>query len=85
LLADRGRHREHAGIAAGHDGDVGALRGMAQGVASAHSFFAIVGRMAALTGARWHAVEIRTIAVQRLRFGKRGGRLRCQVARVARA
>ena len=49
------------------------------------ALLAIVGRMSGLAGARWHAIEIPAIAVERLGVGERGLRLRGEIAGIARA
>src|SRR5205085_10714749 len=76
-------HGEHTRIAAGDDSDLGALRGMAERVARTRRLFAVVGRMAALAATRRHAVEIRPIAIKRLRVGQRRGGLRSEITRIA--
>ena len=76
LLAHRRRHGEHAGIAARHQRDAGALRRVAQRGRGARAFLAVVGRMPALAGTRRHAIEIGAVAVKRVAPRERGLRLR---------
>ncbi len=76
--------REDPGIAAGNDGDAGALRGMTKRSGGARAFFAIVGSVAALARARRHAIEIGPVAVQRVRGGERLVGFRREIAGVAR-
>ena len=52
LLADRGRHGEHAGIAAGDQRDVRAGRGVAQRRRGARALLAVVGGVARLARPR---------------------------------
>src|SRR4029077_2085555 len=85
LLADRGRHGEHARIAAGDHSDARALRRVAERGRRTRRLFAVVGRMSTLAGTRRHAVEIRPVAIKRLRVGERGGGLRGEITRIARS
>ena len=85
FLAYRGRHGEHAGIAARHDRDARALRRMPQRRGGARALFAIVGRMPGLAGARRHAIEIGPVAVERLRVCQRRLGFRREIARIARS
>ena len=82
-FADRGRHGEDAGIAAGDDGHARALRGVTERGGGARLLLSVLGRVALLPGALRHAVEIWRIAVKRLRGTKRILGLGGQVARVA--
>src|SRR5208282_5243410 len=85
LFADRGRHSEDAGVAAGDDGNARALRRVNERGGGAGTFLAIVGRVAALARAYRHAIEIGTIAVKRLRDSQHLDRLRREIAGVARS
>src|SRR5690606_11469207 len=84
-LADGGGHGEDAGIAAGDERHPGAAAGVIERRAGTGELFTVVGSVAALVGAERHAIEIRPVAVDRLRLGERGLRLAGQEARVARA
>ena len=84
LLADRGGHGEHARIAAGHQGDLRALRRVAQRRRSAAALLAVVGGVARLARPRRHAIEIGAIAIERVGGFERGRGLRRQHIRAAR-
>ena len=84
LLAHGRGHGEHSRIAAGNDRDARPLRGVIERRGRARAFLAVVGSVAALPGARRHAVEIRHVAVERIRGRERRGSLRSEVAGIAR-
>ena len=85
LGAHRRRHGEHAGIAAGDDGDLGTLRRMAQRRRGAGALLAVVGGMARLAVAHGNAVEIGAVAIDGIGGGEQRAGLRGEPARVARA
>ena len=57
LLANRRRHREHAGIAAGYQRNIGTRRRGFERSACPRAFLTIVGGMAALSSTRRRALE----------------------------
>jgi hypothetical protein len=72
LLANGGRHREHAGVAAGHQCHVGTGgRGFERG-AGAQRFFAIVGWVTGLPITNRSSLEIRSVTEQRIGRGQGG-------------
>ena len=78
LLANRRRHGEHAGVAAGYQRNIGTRRRGFERGACPRAFLAIVGGMAALSGTRRRAIEIRSVTEQRVRGAQHGFGLRCQ-------
>jgi hypothetical protein len=84
-LQHRGRHGEHAGVAARDDGDICPCCRVAQRGLGARAFLAVVGTMTRLAFPHWNPVEIGCVAVKRLGGFKRVARLLREVARIARA
>src|SRR5207248_11319862 len=84
-FAHRGRHREHARIAARYDRDPRALRRVCERRCGARQLLAIVGRMAGLASARRHAIEVGSITIKRLRGIERSARVGGEPIGVARA
>ena len=77
-------HREHAGIARGHQRDRLAFRRQPQGVACAVELFPVVGRVGGLAAAQRDPREIRPVTHQMAGFAQRVFRGRRAVAIVAR-
>src|SRR6478672_10779909 len=70
-LEDRARHREHAWIARGDDGDRFPRSGKLERLLRASELFAIVGGMPLLAGALWDTGKIGTVADEVGGGGKR--------------
>ena len=84
-LAHRGRHGEHAGIAARDDCRAPSRRRVAKRGFRARALLAIIRCMPRLAGARRNAIEIRAVAEERVGRGKRVLGLARDIALVARA
>jgi hypothetical protein len=85
LLANRRRHREYAGIAAAHQGDLATGRRPVQRGACPQCFLTVVRGMPALAFTNRRAVEVRSVTEQRIGGGQGGIRLRREPAGIARA
>src|SRR5689334_80783 len=83
LLADRGRHGEHARISTRDQADMGALGRMIERGPGAGGFLAVVRGVPRLIFPDRYAVEIGTIAVERLGGSERVFRLAREIAVVA--